>query len=94
MTLNEALEFAEKCKKEGHISTSAKAIMTLADAYTEVHQRFANLDRWLNAEPGWYVKDYADGWMYFLEEKQAREMSEDMGGAAIREVKNGVCKQL
>lgn len=31
MTLNEALKFAEECRKNENISTSAKALILLAD---------------------------------------------------------------
>jgi hypothetical protein len=49
MTLNEALEFAEKCKKDGNISTSAKALVVLAEEVKrlveEEHDRIAEA-RW------------------------------------------------
>lgn len=92
MDINEALAFAKKCKDEGIISTSAKALITLAEAYETERKKFASLDSWLNAKPGWYVHDYADGWIYHDNEDAARIMSADMGCAAIREVKDGICK--
>lgn len=92
MDLSEALKFAEECKKNGNISTSAKAVIALAEAYGKERDRFANLDRWLSAKPGWYVHDYADGWIFHDNESDARILAADMGGAAIREVKDGVCR--
>lgn len=49
-------------------------------------------DAWIKAKPGWYVHDYADGWTFFSNESDARILAADMGGAAIREVRDGVCK--
>jgi hypothetical protein len=59
--------------------------------------RFPPVDNraaWIGSKTGWYVKDYADGWIYFDNRKEAMSEAEAMGGAAIREVNNGVCKQL
>lgn len=55
-----------------------------------------NRQAWIGAKPGWYVKDYADGWIWFdpYFEAKARKASDDMGGAAIREVKYGACRNV
>ena len=94
MTLDEALKFAEQCKQKGNISTSAKALIILAEEYKTLHRKLGHLESWLGSRTGWYVKDYADGWIYFDDEQAARKEADEMGGALIREVKDGVCKQL
>jgi hypothetical protein len=54
-----------------------------------------NRDAWIGAKPGWYIKDYADGWIYFPPEleEDAKGVASEMG-ALIREVKNGVCRNV
>ena len=39
MTLSEALKFAEECRKNGNISTSAKAVMALADEVKRLEEQ-------------------------------------------------------
>ena len=91
MNISEALALAEQYKKDGVISTSGKALIALADAWTKL---MGNRDAWIKAKPGWYVHDYGDGWIYFEDEAEARKCSEEHGDSAIRQVKDGVCKDV
>jgi hypothetical protein len=93
MTLNEALAFAEKCKEEGVISTSAKALILLMNEVRRLEKMVCSRGAWIGVKPGFYVKDYSDGWIYFTDETKALKEAEETG-AAIREVKDGYCKQL
>lgn len=89
VTFEAALALAKQYKDDGVISTNAKALIKLAEVFMAARKPMtSNLHLWIRATPGWYVKDYADGWVYFDTEEDARKESVNMGGAAIREVKD------